>query len=372
MQCQLGTGPAQILREALGLLNIRCEIRQRSTGTYEGKIDLAGSGDLGAKIFAKLGLSANVIGTASKQREIESGSVGQTPADIAWVAKVLRASEKRIVIEDFHYVSEDNRRECAFLLKALGEFGVYPIVIGVWPSDHLLSYYNGDLIGSVEDIHLTWADDELAEVLDKGTRELGIAMSSGLRRELIQDAYGNVGLLQRLAEALCRERGIFFSRRDLPLLRPGRDLENARSAVADSMRGRYVVFVDNFVHGLRRLKVGLEVYKHILRVVCEAPDDELQAGLDQKQLFYRINSPGIPRIRRSDLVQALRRLDRLQAKIDIRPVVLSYSEASKRVFVVDKSFLFFRKYGAPSWPWLEESFNPTNDLVNEEPLDLTL
>jgi hypothetical protein len=36
----------------------------------------------------------------------------------------------------------------------MGEYGLFVIVVGVWPKDHLLTYYNGDLEGRVEDIHL--------------------------------------------------------------------------------------------------------------------------------------------------------------------------------------------------------------------------
>lgn len=67
------------------------------------------------------------------------------------MSRVLKASGKRLVIEDFHYVSEPNRRAFAFMLKALGDYGVYVIVVGIWPEDHLLTYYNGDLDGRVED-----------------------------------------------------------------------------------------------------------------------------------------------------------------------------------------------------------------------------
>jgi hypothetical protein len=34
-----------------------------------------------------------------------------------------------------------------FMLKAMGEYGLFAIVIGVWPQDHMLTYYNSDLEG---------------------------------------------------------------------------------------------------------------------------------------------------------------------------------------------------------------------------------
>lgn len=89
------------------------------------------------------------------------------------------------------------------MLKALGDYGVYVLVVGVWPDDHLLTYYNGDLDGRVEDLRLEWSTDELDEVLQRGGHALNIEFADDLRRELIADGFGNVGLVQRLAEHVC-------------------------------------------------------------------------------------------------------------------------------------------------------------------------
>ncbi|MEV4511580.1 hypothetical protein AB0K00_21715 [Dactylosporangium sp. NPDC049525] len=370
VQCQPGTDPEQIIRQALGALNIRCEIKRKTVGTYEGTMEFSGSGDLGVKILTKLGIAAKIAGKAARQNELESQPLGQTPADLGWVSRVLLASEKTLVVEDFHYVSEENRREAAYLFKALGDYGVFPVVIGVWPTDHLLAYYNGDLEGRVEDIHLTWSDADLDQVLKVGNRELAISMTESLRRTLVLDAYNNVGLLQRLAESLCREEGIFGKRSDAPFLTPGASLDRARLAVAESMGGRFELFIDSFVRGLRRLNQGLEIYKHVLRAVSEADDADLRPGLAQADLLDRVNSTAPAPIRSADLTQALHRIDRLQSKIGVKPVVLMYNRASRRLFVVDQSFLFYRRFSGTEWPWLATDFDPTNDLAANDPLDL--
>lgn len=370
IQCQPGATPEQLLKEALGALNVRAEISRKTTGGYEGTLEISGTATVGIKILAKLGITAKTGTKASRQKEISSEPVGQTPGDLNWVAKVLAASEKRLVVEDFHYVSEENRRETAFLIKALGDFGVFVIVVGVWPHDHLLSYYNGDLEGRIEDIHLRWSASELEKVLNLGAANLGISFSPNVRETLIRDAYGNVGLLQRLAKALCLEEGIEEARSDAPFITSGESLDRARAAVANSMRARYESFADNFVQGLRRLKEGLEVYRYLLQVVSEATDADLESGLQRNELLGRIKALSAGQIRQADLTNALQRIDRLQAKIAVKPLVLTYSRDSQRLWVVDKSFLFFRKYGTPNWPWEEVDFSVVNDLANVDPLDV--
>jgi hypothetical protein len=143
------------------------------------------------------------------------------------------------------------------MLKALGDYGVYVIVVGVWPDDHLLTYYNGDLDGRVEDLRLEWSDSELDLVLKRGGVALKVEFTDALRGELIADAFGNVGLVQRLAEHVCLAEGILETGRNREL-EIGESLARARGEVADDMHERYRAFADNFVRGMKRMSEGLE------------------------------------------------------------------------------------------------------------------
>ena len=72
-----------------------------------------------------------------------------------------------------------------------------------------------------------------------------------------------------------------------------------------------------------------------------------------RELLNRIHSQegGGDKIRQSDLTQALDRVAQLQSKLNIRPPVLTYEPHRRRLFLADRSFLFYRKYGKPTWPW---------------------
>jgi hypothetical protein len=97
---------------------------------------------------------------------------------------------------------------------------------------------------------------------------------------------------------------------------------------------------------------GLEVYKHMLRAFTRSDSEELLNGIDSRELLKRIeNADADANIRQSDLTQALDRVDRLQVKIGVRPLVLTYNRDRRRLFLADRSFLFYRQYGRPTWPW---------------------
>lgn len=374
VQCGIESTAESIFREALGQLDIPAVIKRVGTSQFEGHLDLKGAGEIGHTLFAKAKGEVAAGGSGSKTSEEETEPIGQTPADLSWVARIVRASGKRLVVEDFHYVSEYNRRSLAFALKALGEYGVCVIVVGIWPEDHLLTYYNGDLDGRVEDIRLMWADADLQAVLDKGCQALNVSFTDELKAAIVRDAYGNVGLIQRLAEHVCLAAHVYDRQHEPKCVEADGPLQEARAHVARDMKARYDAFADNFVRGMKRITEGLEVYKHMLRVVTEADGAELLEGVDSRELLARIRTAEPETtMRQSDLTQALDRVDRLQTTIDIRPPVLTYNRDRRRLFLADRSFLFYRSYGTPTWPWeKDETFAAAlNSAPMGEQLDLS-
>lgn len=371
IQCTPHSKPDSLLREALGRLGVSATIHMTTTRELTGTLDFQGNLELG-KLLAKAKGQIGAGGAISSTAEWETEPIGKTAADLSWVSSAISASTRRLVLEDFHYIDESAQRDMAFLLKAMGEYGLFVVVVGVWPRDHLLTYYNGDLEGRVDDIHLTWKDAELDEVLVQGAKALRISFSDELRAEVVREAFGNVGLLHRIASKLCSEHGI---ERTLPrgqtrTLERDASLAIALAKVAAEMEGRYQAFSDNFVRGMRRLSSGLEVYRHLLEAVTEATDEELLAGIDSAVLLQRISSQeGGGGIRASDLTQALDRIDRLQVKIGVNPLVLTYNRSSRKLFLADNSFLFFRRHGKTTWPWSDRGISIRNDLAEQDPLD---
>lgn len=372
VQCTPAASSASVLQEALGRIGVVATLKMSKTRELSGTLDFSASADLG-KILAKAHAEGSVGGGLATTSTTETEPIGTTPADLSWVAKTIVSSRKRLVLEDFHYLSEHVQRDFAFLVKAMGEYGLFVVVVGVWPQDHMLTYVNGDLEGRIEDIHLRWTDDELAKVLTQGASALNISLSQGLIAELIREASGSVGLLQRLAEQLCIADGVHATvpGRAPRELRVGDEYQLALAEVSSQMQGRYQTFADNFIRGMRRLPEGLDVYRHLLQAATDADDEELLKGMDSADLLRVIlEHPGGAAIRASDLTQALDRIDKLQAKIGVNPLVLTYSKPSRKLFLADGSFLFYRRHGSPDWPWSEGKPEFSNDLSTAEPLTL--
>ena len=95
----------------------------------------------------------------------------------------------------------------------------------------------------------------------------------------------------------------------------------------------------------------------------------LIAGIDSAELLARINADSKREVRLSDLTQALDRVGRLQSKIGVSPPVLAYSPDARRLFLVDRAFLFYRHYGTAEWPWDRDSLD-LSPLGQRETLNL--
>jgi hypothetical protein len=349
LQCVSTSTPESLLEQALGRVGVHAELKRTATNSLEGQLRFDATTEARA-LLARLKGKASASGKAARSRAVENATFAQEPANLEWVARVLRQAGRRIVIEDFHYFPEEHRRLTAEWMKALGEYGLHLIVVGVWPETNFLTLYNGDLDGRVEDIELSWTAEELDRVLSKGSEALNVEITPTVRSRLVNASYGNVGLLQRLAEQLCQEEGVTEAQRQLRTMQYSAAYDRATRSVAEGMATRYLGFARAFVQGVGTAG-GTDTYRHILRALLEFDDKAILAGVSRKDLASQIeqNAPGV--VRSSDLTTALRRLGMIQERIHVRPVVLTYSADARHVYLADRALLFYRRFGNPTWPW---------------------
>ncbi|ODG98025.1 hypothetical protein A4S05_00995 [Nostoc sp. KVJ20] len=352
VQCRSNSTLEQIYLEILRLLgtHIPTEITKSFTLGAEGK----GKASAGIKVpFIGSG-TGELEGSGSIEKGSESvyEPVGLNPESLGYIAEQIKKSNKRVIIEDFHYLPDEEKKRLAFDLKALWDNSVFFIIIGIWADQNLLTYYNGDLSGRVSEIDVQWTKSELEEVLSKGENALNFYWEKNIKQEIIYDANQNVGLLQRIAEKYCFEADVLEC---LPQVKNLTDLEplhRCRIAICNEESVRYRQFSESVSYGFRISGSNVSVYQRIIRVCIEASDLELYNGLHQNDLLNRINQLE-PQVRSSDLTKALERLDRLQADRSISPLIFSYNPDSRKVQLVDRELLFYRKYGNPNWSWEE-------------------
>jgi len=194
-------------------------------------------------------------------------------------------------------------------------------------------------------------------VLNKGEEALRIVIVPEISLQMIADASQNVGLLQRIAERFCFLAGILETVNESIARTLGEKnvLQEARKAICKEEAARYRQFGEALSHGFKANEESeLKVYRNIAKCAIEASDEELRNGLHYNVIYDRVSKVNT-RIRRSDLTAALQRLNRLQQDRQVSPLVLSYNDQTRELQLVDRELLFYRKYGAPVWPWSDEA-----------------
>jgi hypothetical protein len=272
------------------------------------------------------------------------------------VADVLKASGKRLVVEDFHYMSVPERKSLAFDLKAFWDYRLFIVIVGVWNQSNMILYLNPDLSGRVKEVSIYWSKEDLTKVIDKGSEALNLVFDVDCKKKLVGDCFGNVGILQALALQALDELKIHVCQDELRLINSPAAIEAAAMAYADQLNSRYQQFAETVSGGIRKRQDTTGIYAHAMAAILEADDEKLLNGLSIDDV-YAIAHAREPRIQKGNLRVVLEKFEELQVDEDGRGLVLAYNSATKKVSIVDRQLLLYRKYLTMRWPW--------EDLVHE-------
>ncbi len=352
VQCRLKKPFTDIYVDALSQLNINIQVKESRQGVF--KANLSAMGEAGSALLAKVGI------TASLGRDVanltEQSIVGHDINDLKYIADIIKSSDRRLVIEDFHYMSTSDRRSFAFDLKALWDYGVFVVIIGVWSETNLLLHLNPDLTGRVTELPIDWVHDDLVRILTKGGDALRIEFAPRIQSLLVSLSYSNAGLLQQLTLLTLDEAGVYekgFLKKTIDNIA---HVDGASMVYAEQLNPVYQQFAKRVAAGVRTRKNATGIYAHAMAVILDASDEELVKGLHARSIFERAVKRQ-ERIQYSNLKAILDQLEGLQVDDDGRGLILGYSPATEEITIVDRQLLLYRRFATVKWPW--------EDLIRE-------
>lgn len=346
VQCRLGKRTIDIYRDALAQLDVRLEVETTQQRSIKGRVEA--QGEIGVALLGKLGV--NVEGHADTAGSTTTQRVGHDIYDLSFVAEIIKASGRRLVIEDFHYLAISERKAFAFDLKALWDYGLFVVIIGVWSESNMLLYLNPDLTGRVHELSIAWNTEELKKVLRRGGDALNLRFSTRFESLAAHVCFGNVGILQTLALKTLDHLKIYEKQPSLREIDDVDALESSAMEYAEQLNPLYQQFAKRVSSGIRNRKGSTGIYGHAMAVILEAPDDALIKGLSIDYIFEKANARE-KRIQKGNLRAVLEKFELLQVDEDGRGLVLAYNGASGEITIVDRQLLLYRKYSTVKWPW---------------------
>jgi hypothetical protein len=346
IQCRLKKKVIDLYTDALSQLQIKLTVDESSSTLFKASVEA--SGEIGASILAKLGFKSSLgTDTTSGQR---TSTVGHDINDLRYIAEILKESGRRLVIENFHYMSVEERQAFAFDLKAFWDYGVFVIIIGVWSQSNMLIHLNPDLSGRIEEVSIYWSDADLDQVITKGGNALKLNFSDAMKRRAISECFGNAGILQKLVLDTLDQLGITEEQSTNANVIDLGALESAELAYAEQLNPLYQQFATRVSKGIRNRQDSTGIYAHAIAVILEADDQTLMKGITRDQI-YEIAHSRQNRIQKGNLGKVLEKFEELQVDSEGRGLVLSYNEATTEVAVVDRQLLLYRRYATVKWPW---------------------
>ncbi|MBO2646702.1 MULTISPECIES: hypothetical protein [Shewanella] len=346
VQCRLHKSFIDIYVDALSQLDIKLTISESRTGSVKGSIKASGA--VGVNLLGKIGvdLQGEINGTGQKNEK----SIGKDIEDLRFIADIIKASDRRLIIEDFHYMSTENRKGFAFDLKALWDYGVFLIIVGVWSETNLLLHLNPDLSGRVEEIPVDWSNSDLTKIINKGSGTLNLSVADPVKNKLVELAYGNAGVLQQLTLLTLDQANIEEKRFLNQKLDDVNFVDSAAMEYAEQLNPVYQQFSKLVSKGIRSRKNATGIYAHAMSAIIASTDSELINGLPAKSIYEKAHAKQ-DRIQYGNLKTILEKLPELQVDEDGRGLVVTYNTATEEISVVDRQLLLYRRFSTVKWPW---------------------
>jgi hypothetical protein len=355
VQCRRSKRLVDIYSDILSQLDLLVHIETTDGKNRSYRVE--GGGDLGAGILSSI--RGRIDMTKGNETTHKFLRVGGDIHDLRFIADVVKASGKKLVIEDFHYLTADERRNFAYDLKTLWDYEVFCVIIRIWTENNLLIHLNPDLSGRIEEISIYWSEGDLRKVIEQGCSALNVSISEEISSVIVKDSFNTVGILQQLMIRLLDHSGVERKNSTISYIYNKEDYESVAMNYAEQLNALYQTFSKNVADGIRKRKNATGIYAHMLAVILETDVDKLIKGLTTDELFETTHARE-PRITKGNLRQALRRINSIQLDESEKGVIVSYDEFKDEICVIDRQLFFYRKYATARWP-----FQSIIEQVNE-------
>lgn len=305
------------------------------------KVTLGAEGAIPFVAKLKGGTDLETENRISSEKETRSFNLDITnPNDICKALKLANFN-KYIVLEDFHYLPNGIQESLSYDLKAFHDNSDYIfIIIGVWLESNKLILFNGDLSGRINAITADdWSKKDLIKIISDGESLLNIKINNNAVEEIVKCCYGNVGLFQELVYRLCEEYKIWNTQEELKSIGTPIEVHAVLDLISREDAPRYINFIRSFCDETK--KSELNITKWLMKYIVTRDKKKLSKviHLDDVYHYLRKHHPYGFKITRGAITQIFSRVDKIQNKYKIQPIILEHSQRMLRV--MDVNFMVF-------------------------------
>jgi len=346
VNCSPITTPLDIYTSILRQLGV--EFKEERTKKAKKETGLAAEVRAKVKIpfFGDSGVGTSLSGKKGEEEDVKYKTIEYNlglPQDISEILKAT-AFDKRIILENFHYLDEEVQKEIAFDLRVFEDFNIMFIVLGIWREKNRLAQYNGDLQDRLIEIPVEpWLREDLKKVAFKGGELLEVDFTEVLE-DIIKNSFDSIGVFQELCKESCLAAGILEEQKSTQTIT--RDhLKVAIDKKLDDYYGRHIRSIESFVEQKSKSssEVPLYIAYYFVLFLFKKEFEDLEGGLKRSEIHDGIKTihHRPDDVRSSDMTYFLHNLTATQIKKDIKPPLFDYDRSTRKLKVIDSTLYFF-------------------------------
>jgi len=316
--------------------------------TIGGEIKIGLKAKIKIPFFSSGEGSAETSGNANKELSKEYKVVEYNLSLAQDLSELLRNIDfnKRIILENFHYLSEDVQKQLSIDLRIFEDYKILFIVLGIWREKNRLIQFNGDLVDRLVEVPVEpWKTEHLAKIVDVGLPLLNVSFDN-IKGHLIETCFDSVGVFQELCKQCCYAAGVEETSEETVEIAE-EHVEGAIQTKLNDYSSRHIRCLESFVEQKAKSSDGIPLYipYYFIKVLMQEEFEEVTKGLRRrviqekiKEIHHRGND-----VRPSHMGYFLQTLVSNQIKKSISPPIFDYDISTMSVKIIDSTFYFFLK-----------------------------
>lgn len=346
VNCSYNSQTVDIYKSILRQLNVEFE------ESKEVDVSISGEPRVGIKANVKLPFFGSVeangeLGGAVERNKTSTYKTVEYNLEIAQdLSELLRnyRFEKRIILENFHYLSEGTQKQLAIDLRVFEDYNILFIVLGIWREKNRLVQYNGDLLDRLIELPVEpWLEDDLLEIAIKGGKLLNVSFCE-IIHDLLSTTFDSVGVFQELCKEICFAAGVTETSSEFVVFRNDH-LATAIKKKLEDYSSRHYRCIESFVEQKAKSsdEVPLYIPYYFMLVVLKSDFNTIMEGFKRKELQEKIKGlhHRAEDVRPSDMGYFLQNLISSQVKKNITPPIFDYDNSTSSIKIIDSTFYFF-------------------------------
>lgn len=253
---------------------------------------------------------------------------------------------KRLILENFHYLSEDVQKQLSIDLRIFEDYNILFIILGIWRERNRLAQFNGDLQDRLIEIPVEpWEKDDLKKIVSEGLPLLMVSFDN-IVDYIIDSCFDSVGVFQEICKESCYAAGVEESLEDIYHITK-EDVDKAIVKKLQDYSSRHIRCLESFIEQKARSSQEIPLYipYYFINILLNEDFQNITDGLKRRFLQDKIKEihHRPEDVRASDMGYFLKNLISSQINKNISPPIFDYDNGTNSIKIIDSTFYFFLK-----------------------------